>query len=106
MPSFHKIFKAKKEQERKKECSCIVREENGIQFTLITDVVLGNDDIKNVINIVNANVGKGISGNITAKEISEKLSHQNRQIAAVDIYSSDQGKKWLIKMSDHPLAFR
>lgn len=108
MISFSKIFRAKKQEEkskRRKPFYEIVKEENGVQFDIFTNVEIDMDDVQSIIDITIAYSAEKVDACITAEKICKLLNSRNRDVNAVDI-NGEGGKGWVIKLSNHPLEFR
>jgi len=79
------------------------KERGGIKFVFYSNVELSQEEFPKVMGIICDNVSIGISGNVTARQIQQCFEKDG--VVAVDISSQDEGKGWVIKLSDNPLSF-
>lgn len=98
----HELISKGGEQERQRYY--YIKERNEVKYFFTSDVELREQDLREAMEIIQNNVSKGISGSITASQLLDCF--EASKVLAVDFEMRDEGRGWLIKLSDYPLAFR
>ncbi|MCI8393356.1 MAG: hypothetical protein HFJ23_06245 [Clostridia bacterium] len=81
-----------------------IKERNEVKYFFSSDVELREQDLREAMEIIQSNVSKQVAGSVTASQLVDCFKASG--VLAVDFQMRDEGRGWLIKLSDYPLAFR
>lgn len=81
-----------------------IKERSEVKYLFDSDVELREQDLRKAMEIIQRNVSKEIPGNVTASQLVDCF--EASKVLAVDFSMRGEGKGWIIRLSDYPLAFR